>query len=50
MFDQTLLDFVGQHFDFYKKLNDNKDLKRNLVDDLFSLIYKQLKNKGKDEK
>lgn len=49
MFDQTLLDFVGQHFDFYKKLNDNKDLKRNLVDDLFSLIYKQLKDKGNDE-
>lgn len=43
MFDQTLLDFIEQHFELYKKINDNRELKKNLTDDLFDLLYIKFK-------
>jgi len=43
MFDEVLLSFIADHFAFYKKVNDNKDLKKDLVDRVFSMVYKGLK-------
>ncbi len=48
MFDEVLLSFISDHFAFYKKLNDNKNLKGDLVDDIFKMVYKNLK--GEDKK
>ena len=35
MFDMVLLSFISDHFAFYKKVNDNKNLKKDLVDNIF---------------
>ena len=43
MFDEVLLSFIADHFSFYKKVNDNKNLKKDLVDELFTMVYKSLK-------
>jgi type I restriction enzyme R subunit len=43
MFDEVLLSFIADHFAFYKKVNDNKNLKKDLVDNLFSMVYRSLK-------
>jgi len=43
MFDEVLLSFISEHFAFYKKINDNKDLKKDLTDNIFTMIYKSLK-------
>jgi type I restriction enzyme R subunit len=43
MFDEVLLSFIADHFAFYKKVNDNKNLKKDLVDELFTMVYKSLK-------
>ena len=43
MFDEVLLSFISDHFAFYKKINDNKDLKKDLTDNIFTMIYKSLK-------
>ena len=43
MFDEVLLSFIADHFAFYKKVNDNKNLKKDLVDNIFSMVYKSLK-------
>ena len=43
MFDEVLLSFIADHFAFYKKVNDNKNLKKDLVDNLFTMVYKGLK-------
>ena len=44
MFDEVLLSFISDHFAFYKKINDNKDLKKDLTDNIFTMIYKTLKD------
>ena len=44
MFDEVLLSFIADHFAFYKKVNDNKNLKKDLVDNIFSMVYKSLKD------
>lgn len=49
MFDETLLGFLGQHFDFYKKLNDNKEVKKSLTDSLFDVLYKKFKDSEKTD-
>lgn len=43
MFDQLLLRYIEEHFSFYKKVNDNKNLKQDLIESLFSMVYKSLK-------
>jgi type I restriction enzyme R subunit len=43
MFDEVLLSFIADHFSFYRKVNDNKNLKKDLVDELFTMVYKGLK-------
>ena len=48
MFDELLLTFISDHFAFYKKINDNKNLKKDLVDNIFTMVYKILKEGGKD--
>jgi hypothetical protein len=30
MFDEVLLSFISDHFAFYRKINDNKSLKKDL--------------------
>ena len=47
MFDEVLLSFIAQHFEFYKKINDNKSLKKDLVDNIFTIVYKGLKEGDK---
>ena len=48
MFDEVLLSFISDHFAFYKKINDNKNLKRDLVDNIFTMVYKGLKEDNKE--
>ena len=48
MFDELLLTFISDHFAFYKKINDNKNLKKDLVDNIFTMVYKSLKEGDKD--
>lgn len=48
MFDEVLLSFISDHFSFYKKINDNKNLKRDLVDNIFTMVYKGLKEDDKE--
>ncbi len=48
MFDEVLLSFIADHFAFYKKVNDNKDLKKDLVDSVFSMVYKSLKEDSEE--
>ena len=50
MFDEVLLSFISDHFAFYKKLNDNKNLKVDLVDNIFKMVYKNLKGEDKSDK
>ena len=47
MFDEVLLSFISDHFAFYKKINDNKNLKKDLVDNIFTMVYKGLKQEDK---
>ena len=47
MFDEVLLSFISQHFEFYRKINDNKNLKKDLVDNIFTMVYKGIKEEDK---
>ena len=47
MFDEVLLSFISDHFAFYRKINDNKSLKKDLVDNIFTMVYKSLKEGDK---
>ena len=47
MFDEVLLSFTSDHFGFYKKVNDNKNLKKDLIDNIFTMVYKGLKEQYK---
>ncbi|MHB1811393.1 MAG: type I restriction endonuclease subunit R [Thermoplasmataceae archaeon] len=49
MFDEVLLSFIADHFAFYKKVNDNKNLKKDLVDNIFSMVYKSLKDDSNED-
>lgn len=42
------LSFIADHFAFYKKVNDNKDLKKDLVNSVFSMVYKSLKEDSEE--
>ncbi len=48
MFDEVLLSFISQHFEFYKKINDNKNLKKDLIDNIFTMVYRGLKEEDKE--
>ena len=48
MFDEVLLSFISDHFAFYRKINDNKNLKKDLVDNIFTMVYKGLKEEDKE--
>jgi hypothetical protein len=48
MFDEVLLSFISDHFAFYRKINDNKSLKKDLVDNIFTMVYKSLKEEDKE--
>lgn len=42
LFDEKLQELIDEHFDFYKKVNDNKDMKEVLTAKMFEIIYKKL--------
>jgi hypothetical protein len=44
----VLLSFISQHFEFYKKINDNKNLKKDLIDNIFTMVYRGLKEEDKE--
>lgn len=42
LFDEKLQEIIDESFDFYKKVNDNKNIKEALLLGMFEMIYKKL--------
>lgn len=42
LFDEKLQEIIDEHFDFYKKVNDNRRIKEVLLAGMFEMIYKKL--------
>ena len=42
LFDEKLQEIIDEHFDFYKKVNDDKNIKEALIAKMFEMIYKKL--------
>jgi len=47
LFDEKLQEMIDEHFDFYKKVNDNKLIKEALVARMFEIIYKKIIEESK---
>lgn len=42
LFDEKLQEIIDEHFDFYKKVNDNSKVRQALLAGMFEMIYKKL--------
>jgi type I restriction enzyme R subunit len=42
LFDEKLQEMIDEHFDFYKKVNDNRQIKDALVAKMFEMIYERI--------
>ncbi|MGB7292126.1 MAG: DEAD/DEAH box helicase family protein [Thermodesulfobacteriota bacterium] len=42
LFDEKLQEIIDEHFDFYKKVNDNKAIRAALVAKMFEMVYQEL--------
>jgi len=42
LFNDKLQEIIDEHFDFYKKVNDNQAIKDALVAKMFEVIYEKL--------
>ena len=47
LFENKFQEILGESFDFYKKVNDNKDIKEQLMTLMFEMIYKKISAKAK---
>jgi type I restriction enzyme, R subunit len=45
-FNAKLQDMLEEHFDFYKKLNNNPDIKLEMMKNMFKTVYNQIKRAG----
>jgi len=42
LFDEKLQEIIDEHFDFYKKVNDNSKVRQALLAGMFEMIYRKL--------
>jgi type I restriction enzyme R subunit len=43
LFEKELVEMVNNHFDFYQKINDDKDTRGYLKDRIFDMVYRKIK-------